>query len=326
MKKKGFEYVLVIEAIACMAFCLLQMNFSNIFSTITAFPFEQIGWGLRNLSLSGPVGNVLAIMLYVLICLIPSAIWYLLRKQQKAYKVDYVLIGTTLLMLIVIYYMINPGLFQANVLGTSKWMLGCTLYSLVFGYLVLRILQTYTAADAEELQKGLKVLLFFLNVVFVYVICGQSLGTLIGSIQKVQSSNSISGIETEMSGVLSELTLTYLFLVLHYLVNILPYLLDIAVTFLAIRMLDALSEDRYSMASVKAVERLAGFCVKALSLTVVADVVFNILQLVFHSRLYQLDIAIVIPVFSVVFVLAALLFSRYIQEDQKLKQDNDLFI
>ena len=61
-------------------------------------------------------------------------------------------------------------------------------------------------------------------------------------------------------------------------------------------------------------------------ITVSADVVFNILQMIFHERLYQTDIVIRVPVISIVFVLAVLLFARYVREDQKLKQENDLFI
>lgn len=326
MGKRKFECILLIEAIVCIAFCLLKMSFSGVFSTIAAFPFEQIGWGLRNLSLSGAAGNALAVIIYILICLIPCLIWRCLRKSQKAYRIDAVLIGITLLLLIVIYYMVNPGLFQANVPGTAKWMLGCTFYSVLFGYLVIRILKMYINADAQKLQKGLKILLFFLNIVFVYIICGQSLETFIKSIQEVQRNNGIADIEAEIFSGISNLTVTYFFLTFHYLVNILPYLLDIVVVYLSIHMLDALSEDRYSEKAVKTVERLTNFCVRALMITITVDAVFNLLQLIFQKVLYQVNIVVVLPVFSIVFVFAALLFSCYIREDQKLKQDNDLFI
>lgn len=39
-----------------------------------------------------------------------------------------------------------------------------------------------------------------------------------------------------------------------------------------------------------------------------------------------MNVTVAVPVVSVIFVLAVLLLARYIQEDQKLKQDNDLFI
>jgi hypothetical protein len=39
-----------------------------------------------------------------------------------------------------------------------------------------------------------------------------------------------------------------------------------------------------------------------------------------------MDYVVTVPVFSLAFVLAVLLFARYIREMQRLKADNDLFI
>ena len=54
--------------------------------------------------------------------------------------------------------------------------------------------------------------------------------------------------------------------------------------------------------------------------------VCNLLQLFFQSSLYQLEYVVAVPVFSLAFVLAVLLFAKYIREMQRLKEDNDLFI
>ena len=60
--------------------------------------------------------------------------------------------------------------------------------------------------------------------------------------------------------------------------------------------------------------------------TIVADILFNLLQLFFQKQLYQINYVVQVPVFSIVFVLAVLLFARYIKEMQELKEENDLFI
>ena len=60
--------------------------------------------------------------------------------------------------------------------------------------------------------------------------------------------------------------------------------------------------------------------------TIVADILFNLLQLFFQKQLYQINYVVQFPVFSIVFVLAVLLFARYIKEMQELKEENDLFI
>ncbi|MDO5345365.1 MAG: hypothetical protein Q4E91_06430 [Lachnospiraceae bacterium] len=326
MRKKRLEGVLMIEAVVCIAFCLLQINYSGIFTTAAAFPFEQLGLGLRALSLSGGAGNVLALILYFFISLIPAGIWALLKKRKKAYRADIILVFLSILLLPMLYYMVNPGLFGSNVPGTGKWLLGGTFYSVLFGYGILRILEIYSHAGIPKLQSGLKLLLFLLNIVLVYLIFGQNLGTLLQTVQQVKNDNAVPDIWESLSGASNALMPTFFFLVLHYIVNMLPYLLDIVTVFLAVDLLDALAEDRYSDRAVRAVERLSGFCVKALMAAVTAAAAFHILQAIFHRQLYQVDVVIVIPVFSVIFVLAVLLYARYIREDQKLKRDHDLFI
>ena len=87
-----------------------------------------------------------------------------------------------------------------------------------------------------------------------------------------------------------------------------------------------MKEDLYQEESVKLAEKLSHFCVWTLAFTIGVDAVFNLLQLFFQSSLYQLEYVVAVPVFSLAFVLAVLLFAKYIREMQRLKEDNDLFI
>ena len=52
MKQKILVGALSVEALVCVLFCILQTSFTGVFSAVMAFPFEQIGMGLRSLSLS----------------------------------------------------------------------------------------------------------------------------------------------------------------------------------------------------------------------------------------------------------------------------------
>lgn len=325
MRQSAMKYILVAEAAACVAFSFLRMGFSRIFSGIAAFPFEQVGWGLRKLSLSGGAGNAAAVVLYGIFSLIPALAWLFLRRRKKDLQVDFVLPGLSVLLFIMNYYMVNPGLLPSRVPGTGKWMLGCTFYSVLFGYLVIRMLAVYREVDSEKLQRGLRGLLWFLNVVFVYAIFGKCLEETLLAVRDLQGTD--SGMLVE--GVISEgepVGAACLFLGLRYIVNILPYVFDMGIVFFAGRMLDALDRDRYSDESIMLVKRLAGFCQTALSATVMANAVFNLLQCLFCGSLYNVNIVIQLPVLSIIFVLAVLLFSRYLHEEQKLKQEHDLII
>ena len=81
MKKKFWICLLAAEAAACIAFCLLQSRFSGIFTDLLAFPFQQLGLGLRALSLSGAAGNAAAIVLYLALCLSPAAVLLVMKRR-----------------------------------------------------------------------------------------------------------------------------------------------------------------------------------------------------------------------------------------------------
>jgi hypothetical protein len=66
---------------------LVVVGFTGLFVTLFSFvgrlwefPLGFIGKGLRRLSLSGSLGNGLAVMLFVAVCLLPV---YLLYRQRK---------------------------------------------------------------------------------------------------------------------------------------------------------------------------------------------------------------------------------------------------
>lgn len=326
MRYKGFYLALFLEAVLCVIFALPQMQPSGMFTTVTAFPFEQIGWGLRRLSLSGTAGNAAAIALYLLLSLLPCAVFCFLWVRKKLCRADWLLAAMSVLLFIVNYYMINPGLLQTGVAGTGKWMLGSTFYAVFCGYLALRMLHMYSSADTGTLQKALKILLLFMMAAFVFVIFGQGIGDLLSAIQSVRNGNNMTLYEADLFGTAQDLTLTYVFLVFQFWVKTLPYGMDIVAAYFAVGMLDALAQDRYSNEAVCAVNRLADFCRTALTVTIGVEMVFHVLQLLVQKQLYKVDITIRFPVLSIVFVLAMLLAARYLQEDQRLKQDNDLFI
>ena len=74
MGQRNRYIALSLEAAACLLLVVLlgwNSGEGGILASLTAFPFAQIGLGLRWLSLSGAVGNGLAIGLYVLLGLIP---------------------------------------------------------------------------------------------------------------------------------------------------------------------------------------------------------------------------------------------------------------
>lgn len=290
---------------------------------ILTFPLEQIGWGLRQLSLSSAVGNIFAIIIYLMVGAIPCGIFFMLKKKGIHCKMDYMLWLLSVLLLVVLYYMINPGLLSTSMLGSGKILLAGTFYSIVVGYLVLRVIMAKKGADLEGLQKALRLVLILVMALLAWSVFAECALNLPAAIQNVQEGNSVS--DTFFFEA-PDLTITYVFLVVQSVINALPNGLCAVGVFFCIKALDELLENTYSEKAVVMVKKIAVFCKKSLMILVVLGMVFNLAQLIFSSRLYQMNISVNIPVFAILFMLVIHVVARYIEENQKLKEDNSLFI
>ena len=328
MRRKIFYGLIVVEIVFCLWFYLIQSMIPGHFISTVAFPFEQVGWVLRKLSLSGSAGNLLAIVLYIVICLIPVFLLVKIYKMGRFCNTDIVLLLLSILLFIVLYFMINPGLFYAELPEGEKIILGGTFYSVLCGYVILRVLKNSVNAKTIKLQKGIKVLFQVLILILVYEIFGRNIGSILTEINAVQTSNSSIAMMEEIyrESMYDSLSMTNGFVIFRHFVNVVPLVFDILITWRAISLMDNLSADRYSEESAISCVRLAKLCVTALRVTVIASMSFNVLQMLFCSILHQVDTVVYVPILSIIFTMTALLMVRYIREDQKLKQDNDLFI
>jgi len=322
MKHKSFYIFLGCEAIICIMLQLAREALPQIFSTVIAFPFEQIGILLRILSLSGSTGNLIAIVIYTFLCLIPVLVLFLLRKKRKLYPEDALLAVFSALLFAVFYFMINPGFlgkFFGSGMGHSagKALLGGIAYSVLTGYILIRIIRLFFSADTISLQRYLMILLYIVNIIIVLLVFTAQFSDLTDSLEQLRAGN---------KGNEHRLGTSYVFLVFKYIVDAMPNLLVIPVVSSGQNLLHELSLDRYSEQAVFCAEKLSRICGLALVITILSNIAYNLLQLMFINKLSVANSMVRIPVFSIVFVLAALLLAQYIKETKQLKEDNDMII
>ncbi|MDR0952306.1 MAG: hypothetical protein LBM18_05225 [Oscillospiraceae bacterium] len=317
-----FRCFLILEAAVCVALCFVKASLSGAFTAVFAFPFEQIGLALRAISLSGALGNAAALALYILISLLPAGALLLLRKRRRLYVEDWLLAVLSAFLFAALYLMVNPVLIPQTFGKTAsgalgKAILGGTAYSIIIGYLILRALRLFKAGTAQKLGRYLAIMLGVLNVLLVYMAFGGQFAALLDSIAALRAGN---------VGTEDTLGPSYVFLALQYAVNALPYVLDVFVVFAAMKLLREFRRERYSEESVAAAERLSRFCVITLTATTLTNIGFNLLQLLFAGSLRMVNGSVQVPVFSILFVLAALLLTRFFIDGKALKDENDSFI
>ena len=66
MNRRIYCVILATEAAVCLIFAAMGSLTHELFPAVVSFPFAQLGSGLRILSLSGQVGNVAAILFYII--------------------------------------------------------------------------------------------------------------------------------------------------------------------------------------------------------------------------------------------------------------------
>lgn len=284
---------------------------------ILGFPFEQLGLVLRKLSLSGSAGNVLAIIIYVLLSLSPIIVRAFFIKKKQLCVEDTLLVVLGGLLFGTLYLMINPTMMQVvfGDIGTAMngSVFGACIYSVLVGYFLLCMLRRLVKAGAGEFKKYAAPVMWFMNIMYVYIIVGEIFGEYINSLKQLKSMEMDSALNI---GVMS----------VRYVVDALPYVFSIFVVFALLKLLGVLRIDGHSDNTIKAAGRLSRVSSVTLVITIISSVFVNIFQLVAASGLNTVKTTVSIPVEQIIFLMAVLLIARYIGENKKLKEDNDMFI
>ncbi|MGI6049798.1 MAG: hypothetical protein ACOYEI_03045 [Acetivibrionales bacterium] len=340
MKRNNLRIFLIIEAVICTILAFMMENPADSFITIMSFPFAQIGEGLRALSLSGISGNIAAIVIYAALCILP-VIYLIIRKRKgRAHIEDGLLVIISLLLFVVIYMMINPvdiaiHFGNAVFMDSYKGFMGAAVYSVIAGYIIIRVLRQFLQCGTDDMLRYLKILLSVVCAFLIYRIFASGLSGLKQSFSLLAAQNTDGGGFTEtlpldslFAAENSEggLFLSYVFLAIQYLVDILPYAFNIIIIFTTLALLDALEKDSYSQEVTTWAQKTGGVCRIAILAIMLSQIVVNILQLALGSLIRSSYYTLNIPLLSVIFMLVVMLFAKYFEKARELKNENDSII
>lgn len=311
MKRKSFSLLLITIFAALMVLVLFVDELPGAFSSVMAFPFEQLGAALGSLSRTGNLGNGLAWALAAALAVLPVLF---APGRGKGYLGEHIALGAACVVLfITLLGMANPSkllsAFPAltrEALPVVKSVLGCTAWSFLVLWFTLRTVRLFRSGDMGRLLTYLRVALHGLCILFVAVIAVSCGGTLVDGL----TAGSLVD-----KGVAA----------LRFLATALPYLLDIAITRSLLTLMDA-----YTAKDEEATAQCAGLlsrqCCYALGLTASSTAILNVVQLLLARFLTDVAVTVEIPLVSLAFLLLILIVSRLVVENRKLQNDNDLFI
>jgi len=315
MKRDKLFYAVCIAA-AVSTVLGAALSASEIFAFTAAFPFQQIGALISLINQGDSLSDGLALMLYVGVSLLP--VWAMFAiKQKRSLEGEDTLLGVMSLCLFFVLYRMANLQASGDIQKIAAAVLGGVVWAVLAGYLALRALRLFFKSDTEGLWKYLKSLVIVLAFVFVIQAFGGGVSGCIAEIKSFNAKNTMPGLN---------LTPSHAFIIFGSIVSALPWVVDCITAILGVGLLGKMAVDRHSEESVAAGEKLAKWCKRGLGWIVVSNLGYNVLQLLYMKDLLNVSIGVNIPLFSICFVLAVLLFARMMEENRQLKEDSELII
>lgn len=324
--KRKFLIMLAIEAAACLILSVFGLksgvSSANVFELLLSFPFKQAGQGLRMLSLSGAIGNAAAFVLYCAICLTPAAYCMLRLRKGRAKAEEGLLILLSIALFVIMYMFINPALIERSFMSAAfsemgMALLGTALYSIIAGYIVIRVMRILENNEGKSLYNYLRIVLGFICAAIIFSVFAAGLFELFASIAKLKAEN---------TATFRELLTSYIFLSLQYIVKILPLIFEFFIINAGMRLLTELELDAYSNSAIAAANKTGRFAKLSVVATMLFSILVNILQLANSHAIRSSNYSLTLPLMSIAFAFIVMLLAGYFERAAKIKNENDMII
>lgn len=320
--KKG----LLLEGFLSVVLASLMFFLAGIRNGIflLSMPFELIGAGLRKLSLSSGIGNVIAIFLFIMLSLFP--VFYFIKKEKKTglNKVDTLLPVISIYCFYMLYQFINPGLMinqmpdllaEPSALPYIKLSLSILFYSLSVGYMILRMVKTLSTIEAVDksnyLYLGLQKILFFVSILYTF---------FLGYFTTIQFF-----IDYQKNINEGRSALNTLFIIIKYFLENIPIFYTILILIAGIVLLKAMMSSQPGE-EVNAANQLGMISTRTVYITVISNIVLNTLQFLLSKRLNDTDFNLEFSLFPLIISFSAMILSGYFKKTKDLSEDNELII
>ena len=322
MMKRLFNILLVVEAVVLILLSIFGGSLVDYLGVIFSFPFMQIGDVLREMSWSGTAGNVAAWCIYCGFCLIPVAVLVVKLVRRRFKPEDGLLLVISAVLFAVTYFLVNITSYTNQMvfsmtLDMSIPILGAVAYSVIVGYVVIKITRKVYSAEGGKLKHYLNVILFIVNMALVYNIFGEGLSGIMKELQPVEL---IYGWDV------GAYRITQVMAVVEYVADVIVNLMTIVIIIMAQSLVSELDINKLSEKVIGKAKRISKFCVITIVAYVMLYIIFNVLQLIFMQKLYTINGTVSIPLVLIMAMMLFMIVARYIVDTKKIKDENDMFI
>lgn len=281
---------------------------------LLALPFTALGSVLRAMSLSGGIGNIAAIVIYLAVCALPLVFWWRSRRKRE----DWLLVLLSGVTALVLYYMINPGLrgglFQ-NEAGDILY--AGAFWSCLMTWGVLKLLNSGEALLTDNIYRALRSFLLICAGSCILSVFGVRLGWLIEKIRLYADMDYGFGIVKLP---------TYIFLLMDYAASAVENGMTALVLLKSAKLLRELESDPFGADCVEAAGEVSRWCRQTLVVVSLMSLTRNIGLVLMSDMLLNVSMELQIPVFGMAVAFGVMALSKLLTQGKELKDETDLFI
>ena len=290
-------------------------------------PIELAGGLLRELSLSGPGGNVLAWAIVLLAAGLPLLLLVLPPNRGRRHWEDIFLPASSLLLIGLAFCAVNPS-YLDRLFGSTLLIAAAVIWvSLLVFWGVLRLLRGMEEAPLERLSGVLRILLVGCAALLVFAAASRVSGAIveINNLQQDWTLFLAVASVPEPSGLTGDQALN-IALALP-LVELIPDLLGAWMLLLAADLTTALARDPFGEESVGRCVTTARWSRLAIQATLVLALGVNLVKLArYDSLITEVKVSLDLPLIPLILSAALYLLCRCVQRGRELQEDNDSII
>ncbi len=324
-------------AAASMVLALAGQNSQGGADLIYALtlPFAWAGAGLRALSLSGIAGNVLALLLYALLSLLPALPFLRKSWRPKDRFSRWLLIAMSAYLFFLLYLMVNPSMIPAlfhsaiggfeEALRVEKTMLCVFFYSLLIARWILGIM-----ADTDRIPLQLRRLMVVLGAVMIVSVFYVNVAKVKGALAALPAAYGDTfplGLGAPMAGVAESSPACDGFIaVLHFVKDSAPTLLLLFVLPMADQLLKSLEQNFFREENQRIAAAIAKRCRLVILVSLGGMLTMDAVQLLLLKSLASVHLSGEAPILVLTVSLAMLLLSRYLERSFAVYRENQMMI
>ena len=290
-------------------------------------PIELAGGLLRELSLSGPGGNVLAWAIVLLAAGLPLLLLVLPPNRGRRHWEDIFLPASSLLLIGLAFCAVNPS-YLDRFFGSTLLIAAAVIWvSLLVFWGVLRLLRGMEEASLEKLSGVLRILLVGCAALLVFAAASRVSGAIveINNLQQDWTLFLAVASVPEPSGLTGDQALN-IALALP-LVELIPDLLGAWMLLLAADLTTALAREPFGEESVGQCVTTARWSRLAIQATLVLTLGVNLVKLArYDSLITEVKVSLDLPLIPLILSAALYLLCRCVQRGRELQEDNDSII